>query len=81
MIVRNRLFKKNELLGMDTDASDEKCPCRKCYHPHDFGYRLSTGEMVKRIVCLYREQFGCPSPKPIPDHVLGKNKKCKRCRT
>lgn len=83
MIVHDRTFKKNELLGKECDAADSLCPCRKCYHPHDFGWRETTGKWRERIVCLTREQGGCPIPKPKPKHMLVKRGfagyHCRRC--
>ena len=77
--VRDKTVNISEWNGKWTDASDNVCPCRPCYHPHDFGYSTQTGYKV-RIVCLSREHGGCPDVKPEPEHVYTKHGKvCKRC--
>jgi len=79
MLVRNKQYKVSDYLGRWTDAADKECPCRPCYHPHDFGYRVHDGYKV-RMVCLSRERGGCPDVKPEPEHVYTKyGKVCKRC--
>ena len=79
MIVRDKTFSLSEWKGRWTDASDAECPCRKCYHPHDYGYSTQTGHKVE-MMCLSRERGGCPNVKPIPEHVYTKyGKVCKRC--
>lgn len=79
MEVRNRLFKLADPLGRLTDATDEECPCRPCFHPHDFGYRPQQGGYIIQMRCLTREKGGCPTEKPAPEHFYTKSGTCKRC--
>lgn len=79
MQVRDKTLKLSEWNGRWTDASDAQCPCRSCYHPHEYGYSTQTGYKV-RMTCLSRERGGCPNVKPEPEHVYTKyGKVCKRC--
>ena len=79
MQVRDKRFKLSEWNGRWTDASDRQCPCRWCYHPHDFGYSTQRGYKV-RMLCLTREHGRCPDVIPKPDHIYTKyGKVCKRC--
>lgn len=79
MQVRNKQYKVSDHLGSWTDASDEECPCRSCFHPHDFGFNLISGYKVL-MLCMTRERGGCPDIIPEPEHVYTKNGKvCKRC--
>lgn len=79
MLVRDKTRNILEWGGRWTDASDSECPCRSCYHPHDYGYSTQIGHVV-RMLCLSREQGGYPNGKPTPEHVYTKNGKvCKRC--
>lgn len=71
MKVRDRT--KTEYKGRLTDALDEFCPCRRCYNPHDCGYRNSVGRWIINMQCLTRYHSGCPDPKPKPVHII----KCK----
>ena len=81
MLVRNRQLKSSEPMGRWTDALDGECPCRLCYHPHDFGHSLNSGYKVQ-MVCLTRANEGCPNIILEPQHLFTKSARyCKRCGT
>lgn len=50
----NSSFHKKEC-GM----ANKECLKKDCLHPHDYGYRLSSGKWRERLVCLTRERGGC----------------------
>ena len=79
VLVRNKLLRVSDFRGRWTDACDSECPCRSCYHPHDYSIRLSTGFEV-RMLCLSRANEGCSDILPVPQHIFTKRGKfCKRC--
>jgi len=89
MTVRDHTLKPSEYNGRPCEAADELCPCRSCFHPHDFGHYtteyLKDGRQksvwIPRMRCLTRERGGCPTPTPPPEHVTrqGDRKNCRRC--
>jgi len=81
MKVRNRSLALSEYNGSWTEASDEMCPCRPCYRPHDCGYSIN-GCWIVSMECVSRHTKGCPSPKPTPKHVFTKyGRFCRICKT
>lgn len=80
VLVRNKMFSQSEYKGRETDAYDIECPCRSCYHPHDFGYVSQEKGYIQQMRCLTREQGSCPDIIPTPEHIYSKRGyKCKRC--
>lgn len=81
MKVRDRTMLRTEYKGRETDACERECPCRPCYCPHDWGRPGWDGKVVSRMVCNTRENNGCPSPQPEPQHVYVSDRAvvCKRC--
>ena len=80
MLVRNKQYKFSDVLGGWTDALNEECPCRPCYHPHDYGYSTNSDGYCVWMRCLTREQGNCPNITPEPEHVYTKKGNvCKRC--
>ncbi|MCF6147294.1 MAG: hypothetical protein E3K37_01400 [Candidatus Kuenenia sp.] len=59
MRVRNK--KLGEYKGQWTEARDADCPYKKCYHPHDVGYRRADGKWIVKMECLTRYHSGCPN--------------------
>lgn len=79
MRVRDLTKKLTEYKGQFVDgALDQACPCRPCYHPHDFSYVRTDGVKVKRFLCLTNYAKGCPTPLPEPNHIFKKGR-CSRC--
>ncbi|OPZ82971.1 MAG: hypothetical protein BWY76_02505 [bacterium ADurb.Bin429] len=77
-----------------TRVVDKDCPCRPCYHPHDFGESDHTGNHYPDLRCATNCNHGCPTPNagkvnalghpilpyPTPEHVYsGRGRVCKRC--
>ena len=80
MKVRNKQYPVSDSYGRWTDAYDEVCPCRSCYHPHNFGYSSQVGGHIIEMRCLTRELGGCPDILPMADHIYTKyGAVCKRC--
>lgn len=77
MRVRNKLEPIDSWNGRPTEARDTACPCRKCYHPHD--WRTSGAQPID-MRCLTRENWGCPNVDNEPVHVFSPySRVCKRC--
>ena len=88
MLVRDKTIPKTEYKGRPTEASDDFCPCRPCYLPHDCGHdrwiTVSGYQQVQHVInmeCATRWNGGCPQPKPEPEHVYTSDRAmvCKRC--
>lgn len=89
-MVRDHTYTQSDYDGRLTDARDDQCPCRPCFHPHDWKtpipvYRNgmhTSNRYPLDMRCATRENRGCPSPLPKPIHIYGKNAGCccKRCR-
>jgi hypothetical protein len=91
MRVRNLTLLECEYLGRWTEAADRECPCKPCYHPHDYGGPVtiySKGgkrhvEHETKMRCRTRECGRCPDPEPTPIHKPPASKRaaqrCKRC--
>ncbi len=89
MKVRDKTQPRNTYGGALTEASDRICPCRPCYHPHDWKTPVPVYKNGKHITnkytpdfrCCTRENNGCPNPIPDPQHkyVSDKALVCKRC--
>jgi len=86
MKVRNKL--KSGYKGEITNASDEYCPCRPCWHPHDCGYLNNQGKWIKDFQCVTLYNNGCPihliNELPIPIHIIrskGQHRKRGQIRT
>ena len=92
MKVRNKPIDKKEYKGRLTIASDKMCPCRKCWSPHDCGYRLGDGKWETVMRCMTNHDSGCPTRSngelDIPIHVIrskwenrkrGQTRICLRC--
>lgn len=79
MRVRDKAVKKGEY-GSTADAYDRNCPCRPCFRVHDYGRTDSAGKWVANPRWT-REQGGCPSPMPEPQHtfVSARARVCRRC--
>lgn len=91
MRVRDLTLPKTDYKGRLTDAADDLCPCRPCWHPHDCGHGgveylpggRQRGKWVTRMECATRWNGGCPQAQPPPVHVPPASKRaaqvCKRC--
>lgn len=61
-------------------AANKDCPCRPCFHIHDFQYINSQGHVVHDYKCQQNANHGCPYPTPEAVHDFGKRRKtCSRC--
>ena len=80
MKARNKQYQVSDYHGRWIDVFDEECPCRSCYHPHDFGYTSQESGYIIQMRCLTRELDGCPNILPIPEHIYTRyGTVCKRC--
>ena len=57
---RDLALSKTEYKGRPTEAIDAFCPCRPCWHPHDFGYLDRQGKWIMRMCCATNCKNGCP---------------------
>jgi hypothetical protein len=83
MLVRDRTLPKTDYKGRLTEASDEMCPCRSCYIAHNctrVGDWTHDYHFNPDMRCAERENHGCPSPKPSPEHIYSPHGYvCQRC--
>jgi hypothetical protein len=89
MKVRDHTKKASEYQGQPTKAANSFCPCRPCYHPHDWktpvpvykGGVHVTNNYPPDMRCCTRENHGCPQPIPEPEHIFSaKGTVCMRCK-
>ncbi len=80
MKVRDRTLKKTEYKGRETDAFDERCPCRPCWHPHNVERDSRRYYSDPDMQCVTRYNGGCPTPQPEPQHIYTpRGRVCRRC--
>ena len=79
--VRNRTLPITDYDGRPTEASNTECPCRSCYHPHNFTKDSYNYFRNPVMMCLTRENGGCPKPQPASVHIYTSSYGlvCKRC--
>ena len=89
MLARDRTKPKTEYQGRPTQVLEACCPCRSCFHPHDWKTPVpvyTNGQHVDNryppdMRCATRENRGCQDSKPEPVHVYAsvRSRVCGRC--
>ena len=82
LVVRDLTRSKASYKGHPCYAVDSICPCRPCYNAHDC--TPSDPRYTKKVYsdtfhCATNYNQGCSQPKPDPNHILNRQKRCKRC--